>query len=116
MINNKFINSITVAILVALMNIIMFIIAVLPAKACNMFVVSFISIGAGIDQNTAHEFKDFLSTKYPDLSYETKPTGYEGEFNYCFDLSHLSEEQQAAFRAESTQILQKSKLVQIFES
>lgn len=94
---------------------ILFIIAVPFVEACNMFVVSFISIGAGIDRDTAHEFNDFLKTKYPDLSYETNPAGYEGEFDYCFDLSNLSQEQQAVFRAESTQILQKSKLVQISE-
>ena len=113
--NSKFVNSITVKIAVALIGVTVFIIAVPLAQACNMYVVSFISIGAGIDDDTAQEFEDFLSTKYPDLSYEANPAGYEGERDYCFDLSDLSEEQQVTFREESTQILQKSKLVQISE-
>ncbi len=113
--NSKFVNSITVKIAVALIGVTVFIIAVPLAQACNMYVVSFISIGAGIDDDTAQEFEEFLRTKYPDLSYEANPAGYEGERDYCFDLSDLSEEQQVTFREESTQILQKSKLVQISE-
>lgn len=85
-------------------------------SACNMFVVSFISLGAGIDRDTVKEFEEFLKTKYPDLSYEANPAGYEGERDYCFDLSNLSPEQQAAFRQDSTQILHKSQLVQISEA
>ncbi len=113
--NGRFVNSITVKMAVALISVTVFITAVPLAHACNMFVVSFISIGAGIDRDTVKEFEDFLNTKYPDLSYEANPAGYEGERDYCFDLSDLSEEQQAVFREESTHILQKSKLVQISE-
>ena len=113
--NGKFVNSISVTIAVAFISVTVFIISAPLTYACNMFVVSFISIGAGIDRDTVKEFEDFLSTKYPDISYEANPAGYEGERDYCFDLSDLSEEQQAAFREESTQILQKSKLVQISE-
>ncbi|MDJ0659057.1 MAG: hypothetical protein QNJ42_06145 [Crocosphaera sp.] len=113
--NDKFVNAITVTIIVALINITVFIIAVPLTKACNMFVVSFISIGSGIDRDMAQEFETFLSTKYPDIPYETNPAGYEGERDYCFDLSNLSEEEQTAFQKESTQILQNSKLVQISE-
>ncbi|NEP86195.1 MAG: hypothetical protein F6K18_04815 [Okeania sp. SIO2C2] len=113
--NDKFVNSITVTIVVALISITVFILPAPLAKACNMFVVSFISIGSGIDRDTAQKFENFLSTKYPDISYEANPAGYEGERDYCFDLSNLPEEQQAAFRKESRQILQKSKLVQISE-
>ncbi len=112
---DKLVNSIAVTIIVALINIIVFIIAVPLTKACNMFVVSFISIGSGIDRDTAKEFETFLSTKYPDIPYEANSAGYEGERDYCFDLSDLSEEEQTAFQEESTQILQKSKLVQISE-
>lgn len=87
----------------------------LDAQDPNMFVVSFISIGAGIDRNMEREFKSFLRTKYPQLSYEVSPAGYEGEGNYCFDLSDLSEEQQAIFREESLKLLEKSRLVEISE-
>ena len=113
--NSKFVNSITLKIAIALISVTVFMLAVPLAQACNMYVVSFISIGAGIDDDTAQEFEEFLSTKYPDLSYEANPAGYEGERDYCFDLSDLSEEQQVTFREESTQILQKSKQVQISE-
>ena len=113
--NGKLINSITVKIAVIIISVTMFMIAAPLTHACNMFVVSFISIGAGIDRDAVQEFEDFLSTKYPDLSYEANPAGYEGERDYCFDLSSLSEAEQVAFREESNQILQKSKLVQISE-
>ena len=113
--NSKFVNSITLKIAIALISVTVFMLAVPLAQACNMYVVSFISLGAGIDDDTAQEFEDFLSTEYPDLSYEANPAGYEGERDYCFDLSNLSEEQQATFRQQSAQILQKSKLVQISE-
>ncbi|NEQ39611.1 MAG: hypothetical protein F6K40_26495 [Okeania sp. SIO3I5] len=113
--NNKFVNYIAVTIVAALITITVLIIAVPLAKAGNMFVVSFVSFGAGIDRDTALEFENFLSTKYPDIRYEVNPAGYEGEFDYCFDLSDLSEEQQTAFQKESIEILQKSKLVEISE-
>lgn len=87
----------------------------LNAQNCNMFIVSFISIGAGIDRNMQKEFKSFLHTKYPHISYEVSPAGYEGEGDYCFDLSDLSEEEQAAFREESIKLLAKSRLVEISE-
>ena len=87
----------------------------LNAQNCNMFIVSFISIGAGIDRNMQKEFKSFLHEKYPHLSYEVSPAGYEGEGDYCFDLSDLSEEQQVAFREESIELLAKSRLVKILE-
>ena len=114
--NNKIIRSIIISTVVVLVSVTVFIIAVPLMHACKMFVVSFISIGAGIDKDTVKEFEEFLSTEYPDLSYEANPAGYEGERDYCFDLSDLSSEQQAAFREESTQILQQSKLVQISEA
>lgn len=87
----------------------------LEAQDPRMFVVSFISIGAGIDRNVQREFEDFLRIKYPQMSYEVSPAGYEGEGNYCFDLSSLSEEQQATFREDSLEILKKSQLVEISE-
>lgn len=87
----------------------------LNAQNCNMFIVSFISIGAGIDRNMQKEFKSFLHTKYPHISYEVSPAGYEGEGDYCFDLSDLSEKEQAAFREESIKLLAKSRLVEISE-
>lgn len=113
--NGKVVNSITSMIAVGLIGVTVFTVAIPIAQACTMYVVSFISIGAGIDNDTAQEFEEFLSAKYPDLSYEANPAGYEGEIDYCFDLSDLPSEQQAAFREESTKMLEKSKLVQISE-
>lgn len=87
----------------------------LNAQICNMFIVSFSSIGAGIDRNMQKEFESFLHTEYPHISYKVSPAGYEGEGDYCFDLSDLSEEQQAAFREKSIKLLAKSRLVEISE-
>ena len=112
---SKVVNSITLNVAIALISVTVFMVAVPFAKACNMYVVSFISLGAGIDHDTAQDFEDFLSTEYPDLIYEANPAGREGELDYCFDLSVLSIDQQATFRQKSAQILQKSKLVQISE-
>ena len=113
--NDKFVHSIFIKMAVALIGVTVFLVKVPLAHACNMYVVSFISIGAGIDNDTAQEFEEFLKTKYPDLSYEANPAGREGEIDYCFDLSDLSSSEQAAFQAESSEILQKSKLVQTSE-
>jgi hypothetical protein len=102
------------AIVFALIGI-LFLSITLNARGSNMFVISFVSIGAGIDRNTQKKFESFLSTKYPDISYKVIPAGYEGEGDYCFDLSDLAEEQQATFREELKQLLQQSKLVIISE-
>ncbi len=114
--NSKFVNSSTLKIAIALISVTVFMLAVPLAQACNMYVVSFISLGAGIDDDTAQEFEEFLSAKYPDLSYDANPAGREGEIDYCFDLSDLSQERKATFREKSAQILEKSKLVQISEA
>jgi len=81
----------------------------------QMFVVNFISFGAGIDIETQAKFDAFLETKYPNLNVERVHWGREGEVNYCINLDRLSEMQRSDFVRESTEILGRSSLVKISE-
>ncbi len=81
-----------------------------------MFVVSFISVGAGIDRNAQQDFESFLKSKYPNISYEKIPRGREGELDYCFKLSDLSATRRATLIEGSKQILTRSNLVKISEN
>ena len=80
-----------------------------------MFVVSFISVGAGIDRNVQQDFESFLKSEYPNISYDKIPRGREGELDYCFKLSDLSATRKTNFIEGSKQILTRSNLIKISE-
>ena len=84
------------------------------------FVVSFISIGSGIDKKAKSQYeqflKDFELKKNVTISYEKKYWGREGEINFCFMLNELKKEEQESFILQSKNLLANSTLVRFQES
>ena len=65
------------------------------------FIVSFISIGEGTDRNAKEIFDSFLNdwktNQKKEINYETVQWGREGEVDFCFPLSELTDGQQKQF-------------------
>ena len=81
------------------------------------FRVSFISKGSGTDQKAKQAFRDFLAQndnqKYP---YQTLPWGREGEIDYCFDFSKLTQAEQEEFKTKVKELLKEYELVRYREN
>ncbi len=75
------------------------------------YVVSFYSIGQGIDAATHDEFVKFLNSYPKKISFEPKHWGREGEIDYCLSLSELNPAEQMEFVNKAKAVLAKSKLV-----
>jgi len=84
--------------------------------APTRFVVSFYSIGEGIDRKTHDQFVKFLDTYTPKITYAPAQWGPEGEVDYCLSLDALSPTQQAVFVKKTHEILGISKLVDAKEN
>ena|ERR1051326_5621709 len=78
--------------------------------------VSFISIGAGIDAAIKEKYDAFLSGQQKKIKYDEAHWGREGEVDYCFLLSELSKKEQDDFVAKSKLMLSGSKLVIVSEN
>ena len=78
-------------------------------------VVSFYSIGAGIDRPVAQEFdylvKDFQEQFGEDFIAERVSWGREGEVDYCIQLDKLKTATIDAFKSRATSILKKTERV-----
>ncbi|MBI3501267.1 MAG: hypothetical protein HY063_05675 [Bacteroidetes bacterium] len=85
--------------------------AVTPSTNNVRFVVSFYSIGQGIDGAAHDEFVKFLNSYPKKISFEPKHWGREGETDYCLALSELNSAEQTEFITKAKVILAKSKLV-----
>jgi hypothetical protein len=88
--------------------------------AANRLTISFISIGEGTDFRAKDTLDVFISgyqteTK-KELKFEAVPWGREGEIDYCFMLSELSDREQVKFIKELKERLKFSELVQITEN
>ncbi len=81
---------------------------------CNMN-VSFRSIGSGIDRKSYKSFLLFLEQFENDekvkLTYEQIFWGREGEMDYCFHYSNLTETQIIKFEKEIKELFIESKSV-----
>ncbi|MFA7327573.1 MAG: hypothetical protein WC121_12960 [Candidatus Kapaibacterium sp.] len=78
------------------------------------FIVSFISIGSGIDNKAKSSFVDLLKSK--DLEFNSVNWGREGEFDYCLKLDELDSANQVSFIEEVKQLLSGSELVRYKEN
>ena len=78
-------------------------------------VVSFYSIGSGIDLPVAQEFdylvKDFQEQFGNDFSYEKVGWGREGEVDFCIQLDKLKSVSMETFKKRADEILKKSERV-----
>ena len=75
------------------------------------FIVSFYSMGAGIDVKIKDEFVKFMNSYPKKIAYEPKHWGREGEIDYCLALAELSAGEQMEFVKKANEILSKSKIV-----
>lgn len=85
------------------------------ADANFQFIVSFISIGAGIDKTAKKQFEqlmtEFENTNKLKLNVVIKKWGREGELKYCFVLKDLDRELQEIFISKTKNTLNQSSLI-----
>jgi hypothetical protein len=78
-------------------------------------VVSFYSIGSGIDRPVAQEFdylvRDFQEQFGEDFSAERVSWGREGELDYCIQLDKLKSASKESFNSRAESILKKTERV-----
>jgi hypothetical protein len=79
-------------------------------------VVSFYSIGGGIDEKLQGEFVKFLDAYPKKIVYDPARWGREGEVDYCLKLSGLSSSEQDNFVKKAKEMLSKSTLVHVYEN
>ncbi len=83
-------------------------------------VVSFYSIGSGIDRTILKEYINFLNENKENysnsFSYERVPWGREGEVDFCIQLFNLKEKEIETFKNNSNTILRKSSMVHSTEN
>lgn len=78
-----------------------------PADEKYRLVVSFFSIGEGVNKPVADKFLKFVAEYSTKVKYESFSWGREGEVDYCFKLSELSPSQQDEFVLKAKDILAK---------
>ncbi|HPH81631.1 MAG TPA: hypothetical protein PL185_03615 [Flavobacteriales bacterium] len=92
----------------------------IPDTLIYSLVVSFYSIGSGIDRPIAQEFdylvKDFQEQFGDDFSAERIRWGREGELDYCIQLGEMKPENRRQFRERADVILKKSSRVHVTEN
>lgn len=80
-------------------------------------VVSFYSIGEGIDFIVYQEFelliRQFEEDQKEKFIFQRYPWGREGEIDFCIRLEKMSEEKQKSFIAEAGKITSRTKLVHV---
>lgn len=83
-------------------------------------IVSFFSIGEGIDAKAKDKFLDFISyfekKEMTKISMEEFHWGREGEVDYCMKLEELNAPQQVRFLQELRDILKDYNLIHIDEN
>ena len=85
----------------------------------SRFIVSFISIGSGIDRNAKNQFLQFTdqynAANNVRIEWEVTGWGREGETDYCLKLNELNKKQQNEFISGLKDLLNSSKLVRYYE-
>jgi hypothetical protein len=86
-----------------------------PETEIYSLVVSFYSIGSGIDRPVAQEFdylvKDFQEQFGEDFYSERVSWGREGEVDYCIQLDKLKSASKESFKSRAESILKKTERV-----
>lgn len=70
-------------------------------------VVSFFSVGGGINTGVHQQFEKFISGHTPKISYQPTRWGREGEMDYYLKLSELTAAQQEEFVLKTKDIVEK---------
>lgn len=88
-----------------------------PQNSKDKLVVSFISIGTGIDYKATGQLstftKDFQHEHHIRLDVSIKNRGREGETNYTYTLTKLSKKQRRLFIEKIEELFAKNNLVKI---
>lgn len=84
-------------------------------ERASTLLVSFYSIGGGIDVKNAQSFDNFISEyktqQGKSVAYERVPWGREGELDYCVSFSDLNSEETEQFIDASKAKIQDCKMV-----
>ena len=80
-------------------------------------VVSFISIGQGVDQKAIEQYNEFIAQFEKEnnvkINLEKVPWGREGEVDYCIDLTGLDKKTAEKFSTKTEELLSKNNLVKV---
>ena len=83
-------------------------------------IVSFFSIGAGIDGQSVKILDDFIVNFQKDknviINYEANAWGREGETDYCFTLTNLSKEVAEKFTVNVKSFFSNNQLIRMSEN
>lgn len=79
-------------------------------------VVSFVSIGSGIDGNRFDAITNFVNKHAKKPAYDIIQKGREGERDYCFHLKEMNKDEQKAFIDELRKMAQGSDIIHINEN
>lgn len=80
------------------------------------FVVSFASIGAGIDDQTRSDVVALLENLGDDVHYTEVPWGMEGEVDYCIDLTEEAKIRAPRIENDFRRVLERGKYVTLKKS
>ena len=90
------------------------------ADSLSRFIVSFISIGGGIDRDARDQFTNFIlefgNRNETVINAEIMKWGREGETDFCLKLKELNTSQQEQFVKETKTLLENRKLVRFYEN
>jgi hypothetical protein len=85
------------------------------AEKASTLLVSFYSIGGGIDVKNAQSFDNFISAykteRGKSIVYDRVPWGREGELDYCVSFADLNAEETKQFIDVSKEKIQDCKMV-----
>lgn len=82
----------------------------------SRLVVTFISKASGIDYEVRDKFTAYLKTNYPDVKYDYKNWGREGEKDYCFQLETMTAKEQKKFISEIEKEFGVNPLINVVEN
>jgi hypothetical protein len=88
--------------------------------ALNNLVVSFYSIGSGINEGAKGKLEnfidDYISKTNTKITYKKLAWGREGETDYCIELAVMNNGQRAKFVSSVNTLLQGEKLIHLLEN
>lgn len=80
------------------------------ASLCD-FVVSFISVGAGVNHEAHDAFSAYLKSLNDKVAFELEHWGMEGEVDYCINIVESDEDKRNEIRSKLKALLDDRKLV-----
>jgi hypothetical protein len=89
-------------------------------QGLNNLVVSFYSIGSGINHGAANKMEnfieDYIKKTNTKITYKKLSWGREGETDYCIELAVMNNAQRIKFISSVKNLLHEEKLIHLFEN